>query len=125
VNSTPPRTPIPTVTSTPTPISNADGRKTGKEGDSNVNGVIVVPNPASNQAVVMANLPWPGNLTVDVLDLSGVPVVHKDYGDQNAGAFEGYLALGNLSSGLYFVQVRETSGVVTQKVGTFKLAVVH
>ncbi|HEX2617585.1 MAG TPA: M43 family zinc metalloprotease, partial [Flavobacteriales bacterium] len=73
--------------------------------------LMVVPNPAGNEAVVMASLSEAGNVQVDVLDPLGRLVAHVAQGRVAAGPQRWALPVEALRSGLYLVRVQQGSEV--------------
>ncbi|MEZ4954333.1 MAG: T9SS type A sorting domain-containing protein [Saprospiraceae bacterium] len=74
------------------------------------------PNPAASQVRVSFDLPTAAKTSVTLLNALGQQLLHRELGDQTAGAFSTQLDLSNLSSGIYFVKLTAGEVAATQRV---------
>ncbi len=62
------------------------------------------PNPASESFTISFNIPEPGNLMVEVLDLTGRKWLVQEESVNQSGPFDMVLSSGSLKQGVYFVR---------------------
>jgi hypothetical protein len=67
----------------------------------------VVPNPTTANSQVIVNLPTTGRTTLELVDVLGRTINTLQDGDLSAGERRFHLPTEGLSSGLYFVRVRQ------------------
>ena len=75
----------------------------------------MVPNPAHDRSVIMANLKEAGPVKVELVDLLGRPVRTIMEGNQPAGAVQWTMDLSGLSGGVYFVRLQQRDAVRVAK----------
>ena len=74
------------------------------------------PNPFNNSTTITYSLPHPGNVSLQVYNLSGQRITTLFEGFKQAGIYTSNLTADNLPSGLYFVRLKASDQVFTQKV---------
>lgn len=77
--------------------------------------LMVVPNPATNHAMITAMLTGNDKVKVEVMDLLGRPVQLIHEGVMPAGAAQWSMDLDKLPGGMYFVRVQQGAGVQVAK----------
>lgn len=83
--------------------------------------VNVFPNPASNVSSVIYQLPSDEIVTIQVYDATGSLINTIAEGlTQNQGFYEFTVDVNNLANGIYFVQIRTISGVITKPLNVIK-----
>ena len=78
------------------------------------------PNPFNAATVITFRLPTSMNMSFMVFDLSGRKVMTLIEGSRQAGIHQTLLSAANLPTGLYFVQLKASDQVFTQKVMLIK-----
>jgi len=78
--------------------------------------VSVYPNPFNTTAIIRFGLPYPGNVSLQVYNLAGQQVTTLYKGHMQAGMHSKTLTASDLPSGLYFVRLKASDQVFTQKV---------
>ena len=74
------------------------------------------PNPFNSMTTVTYSLPVASRVSLNVYDLSGRIVTTLDEGQKQAGVHRTTLNASNLPTGLYFVQLKASDQIFTQKV---------
>jgi len=78
------------------------------------------PNPFNSTTTIAYGLPVATTVSLQLYDLSGRMVEIIDEGNRHVGVHQAILNAGDLSSGLYFVQLEASGHVFTQKVMLIK-----
>ena len=74
------------------------------------------PNPFNSTTTIRYNLPFPTHVSLQVYNLSGQQITTLFEGYRQAGFHSANLTASDLPSGLYFVQLKASDQVFTQKV---------
>lgn len=90
------------------------GSSSVSEYDLNKN-LLVYPNPVVNDLRVELNMIEHARVMIDVYDLTGKIVHSQDFGMQPAGEFVTTMQFGNLSSGMYLLNLRVDDTSITRK----------
>jgi hypothetical protein len=89
---------------------------TGVKEVSDIHGVNVYPNPATDHVYVDLSLSNSEKVQVSVVNLLGQQVYSNNYGTLNNGAQSLKINTGNLNSGIYFVSIQAGDNKVTRKI---------
>jgi hypothetical protein len=87
---------------------------------SNVDEIVVYPNPTSNEAIVSFNLHEAGNVGVKVIDLSGRTVSDIINTDMKAGMQKVIVSTNNIPNGSYLVLISTAGGNNIQRLSVEK-----
>jgi hypothetical protein len=82
--------------------------------NSNENGLVIFPNPASDKVSVMVNATSSNTAQVNIIDIKGAIVKSMD-GKLVSGVNVMELSVADLPKGMYFVQVTSNEGTSTKK----------
>jgi len=74
------------------------------------------PNPFNQSTTISYSLPHPGNVSLQVYNLSGQRITTLFEGNKQPGIHSTNLTANDLPSGLYFVRLKASDQVLTQKV---------
>jgi hypothetical protein len=85
-----------------------------KNVNSNENGLVIFPNPASDKVSVMINAISSSNAQINIIDIKGAIVKSMD-GKLVSGVNAMELSVADLPKGMYFVQVASNEGTSTKK----------
>jgi hypothetical protein len=85
-----------------------------KNVNSNENGLVIFPNPASDKVSVMINAISSNNAQINIIDIKGAIVKSMD-GKLVSGVNVMELSVADLPKGMYFVQVTSNEGTSTKK----------
>lgn len=85
-----------------------------KNVNSNENGLVIFPNPASDKVSVMINAISSSNAQINIIDIKGAIVKSMD-GKLVSGVNLMELSVADLPKGMYFVQVASNEGTSTKK----------
>jgi hypothetical protein len=82
---------------------------------SQISGLSLYPNPASDVLAVLVSLESSQDVTIDVVDVLGKTVASYNYNNVAVGASKVNLDIAGLASGVYFANVRTATGSVSRK----------
>jgi hypothetical protein len=91
-------------------LANLDAAGTGDSGGSLPGGIVLYgpyPNPFNSRGIVRFDLPDPGHIRIQLVDLFGRPVRELAKGWYPSGSFRVVLDAEDLSSGVYFLHFRQ------------------
>lgn len=83
--------------------------------DNNI-GLMVYPNPFTNEATVVYDLKSSENITVDLFNVLGETVYSNNLGTQPVGQNSFTINSTNINSGIYFLSFRAGNNIVTERV---------
>jgi len=93
---------------------------TGVDNVINTNAISLYPNPANDKATLEFNVVKSGNVTVQVVDLTGRVITTVVNENMTTGAHQVTVNTAALSSGVYNVQIRTEEGTITQRLSVVK-----
>ena len=80
----------------------------------------VNPNPFNSSTTVRYGLPYPGNVSLQVYNLSGQQVVTLFEGFRQKGIYTEHFSAGELPAGLYFLRLKAGKSILIRKVTLVK-----
>ncbi|NQU04972.1 MAG: T9SS type A sorting domain-containing protein [Calditrichaeota bacterium] len=80
----------------------------------------VFPNPFNAVATISYSLPYPGNVSLQIYNLTGQQITTLFEGNKQPGIHNTTLNANSMPSGLYFVKLKASNQVFTQKVMLIK-----
>ncbi len=86
-----------------------------KEGDEMLNSMTLSPNPARGHVQVGMDLQQNSSVQLEVLNMMGKQVFHKNLGNMASGTQRTALSLEGLASGMYFVRITVKGKILSKK----------
>ena len=79
-------------------------------------GVSVFPNPTSEKVTVLGNQVRPGNLTLEISDVSGTLLQSEIFENEPAGVFQKTVRFVELTPGVYFLKIKSPDKTLIRKI---------